>query len=305
MAFIKAERKRGRAKIGLVGPAGSGKTHSALLLAAGLTESGKIAVIDTEHHSAELESGKAGIPEYDVMTLDPPFDTLRFSSAIAEAESSGYDVIVIDSLTAPWSGKGGLLEQHQMLCERGTNSFAAWAKITPKQESLVNSILSSNIHVISTMRAKTEYVLETNEKGKSSPRKVGLAPQQRDNLEFEFTVVFELDQKTNTALCSKDRTSLFQGMSPTRLSRETGLQIRDWLDAGSKAVAPPISNEIKEESRKLTDAERNKLFLLAKNAGFDSLENAIKDLKPNLSIASLTIMSAKELAAMLKGKTEH
>lgn len=304
MAFIKAQRKRGRARIGLVGPAGAGKTHSALLLAAGLTESGKIAVIDTEHHSAELESGKPGIPDYDVMTLDPPFDTVRFSSAIAEAEASGYDVVIIDSLTAPWSGKGGLLEQHQMLCERGTNSFAAWAKITPKQEALVNAILSSNIHVISTMRAKTEYVLEINEKGKSSPRKVGLAPQQRDNLEFEFTVVFEIDQKTNTAVCSKDRTSMFQGMPPTRLSRETGIQIRNWLDAGTESKAAPVK-EAKEEGRKLTDAERNKLLLLAKNAGFDSLDSAIKDLKPDLSISTLTIISAKELATMLKEKTEQ
>lgn len=301
MAFVKAQRKRGRARIGLVGPAGAGKTHSALLLAAGLTENGKIAVIDTEHHSAELESGKPGIPEYDVMTMDQPFDTVRFSSAIAEAEASGYDVVIIDSLTAPWSGKGGLLEQHQMLCERGTNSFAAWAKITPKQEALINSLLSSNVHVISTMRAKTEYVLETNEKGKSSPRKVGLAPQQRDNLEFEFTVVFELDQKTNTAVCSKDRTSLFQGMPPTRLGKETGQQIRNWLDSGTESKVEV--KEPREEGRKLTDAERNKLILLAKNAGFDSLDSAIKDLKPELSASTLTIISAKELATMLKEKS--
>lgn len=303
MAFIKAERKRGRARIGLVGPAGAGKTHSALLLAGGLADGGKIAIIDTEHHSAELEAGKPGIPEYDVMTLDPPFDTVRFSTAIAEAEQEGYSVLIIDSLTAPWSGKGGLLEQHQMLCERGTNSFAAWSKITPKQEALVNSILSSGMHIISTMRAKTEYVLETNEKGKSSPRKVGLAPQQRDNLEFEFTVVFEIDQKTNTAVCSKDRTSLFQGMSPTRLNRETGEQIRKWLESG--ASAPVVAKEVKTDSRKLNDAERNKLLLLARNAGFDNLDSALQNCKMNLDSGNLTLASAKELAAILRERTEQ
>jgi hypothetical protein len=305
MAFVKAERKRGRARIGLVGPAGAGKTHSALLLSAGLADGGKIAIIDTEHHSAELEAGKPGIPEYDVMTLDPPFDTVRFSNAIAEAEKEGYTVLIIDSLTAPWSGKGGLLEQHQMLCERGTNSFAAWSKITPKQEALVNSILSSNMHVICTMRAKTEYVLETNEKGKSSPRKVGLAPQQRDNLEFEFTVVFEIDQKTNTAVCSKDRTSLFQGMSPVRLSKDTGEQIRSWLDAGANSAPQAQVKEVKSDSRKLSDAERNKLLLLARNAGFDSLDTAIAKCNMDIDAGSLTLANAKELAAILREKTEQ
>lgn len=304
MSFVKAQRKRGRARIGLVGPAGAGKTHSALLLASGLAPGGKIAVIDTEHHSAELEAGKPGVPEYDVLTLDPPFDTVRFSAAIAEAESLGYEVVIIDSLTAPWSGKGGLLEQHQMLCERGTNSFAAWSKITPKQEALVNSILSSNLHVISTMRAKTEYVLETNEKGRSSPRKVGLAPQQRDNLEFEFTVVFELDQKTNTAVCSKDRTSLFQGMAPVRLGKDTGERIRQWLDAGTAAVESRPTETLKAEtSRPCTPAELNKLILLAKNAGFPSLDSAIQDLTPEIP-TPLTLDSAKHLATMLKERAE-
>ena len=55
MELQKAERKQAVIKMGLQGPSGSGKTYSALLLAYGLVKDwDKVAVIDSENHSADL-----------------------------------------------------------------------------------------------------------------------------------------------------------------------------------------------------------------------------------------------------------
>lgn len=227
MAFQRAERKKAKARIGLCGPAGSGKTYSALKVAFGI--GGKIAVIDTEHGSAELYSH---LGEYDVARIEPPFTPEKYTALIHEAEKAGYDTIVIDSLSHAWAGQGGLLEFVDNK-SASANKFAAWREATPKHNALVESILQSKSHIIATMRSKTEYVVEQNEKGKAVPRKVGMAPVQRDGMEYEFTIVFEIEQSRHVATTSKDRTDLFNGFCEV-LNEEHGKKISDWLNGGAE-----------------------------------------------------------------------
>lgn len=228
----KAERKRAKARVGLCGPSGSGKTHSGLLLASGLGQ--KIVLIDTENGSGELETGKPNIPSYDVVTITAPFEPQKYINAITELGKLGYDVIVIDSLSHAWAGTGGVLDKQAEASKRTGNSYTAWREVTPQHNTLVDTILQAPCHVIATMRSKTEYVLELNDKGKQVPRKVGMAPVQREGMDYEFTLVFEIDQATHTAAASKDRTSLFDGQLPHKISRETGAKILDWLNSGAE-----------------------------------------------------------------------
>jgi hypothetical protein len=225
--FRKAERKKARLRLGLSGPAGSGKTFSALQIAFGL--GGKIALIDTEHGSGELY---AHLGDYDVATLTPPFTAEKYIDLIHTAEAAGYNVIIIDSLSHAWAGEGGLLDQQGKIADSGKgNSFTAWRTITPMHNALVEAMLQSPAHLIATTRAKTEYVLEKNRDGKDVPRKVGLAPVQREGMEYEFTIFFDLSAN-HLASSSKDRTSLYDGRAPFVPNPEIGRELLDWLESG-------------------------------------------------------------------------
>ena len=243
MAFRKAERRKAKLRLGLVGPAGSGKTYSSLLIAFGL--GGRIALIDTENSSGDLY---AHLGDYDVCTLEAPYKVEKYLAAIAEAEREGYDVIIIDSLSHAWAGTGGLLDQKGRIEDKSGNGWAAWRSVTPMHNNLIDAMLTSKCHIIATMRAKTEYVQERDEKGKAVIRKVGMAPVQRDGMDYEFTVVCDLDVQ-HSATTSKDRTSIFDGQVFVP-SQETGRKLLDWLEAGSET--PAVSS--------LSDAERKGIW---------------------------------------------
>lgn len=238
MAFQRATRKKAKLRLAILGPSGAGKTYSAIKIAMGL--GGKIAMIDSERGSGELY---AHLCEYDVCGLVPPFTPEKYIEAIHEAERAGYSVIIIDSLSHAWSGTGGLLEDVDKRKGQG-NDFTAWRTVTPRHNALVDAMLSSPCHIIGTMRTKQEHVLVDevrNGKTVKVPKKVGLQPVQRDGLEYEFTVVLDVDLERHMASASKDRTSLFDGQffTPTE---ETGKSLIAWLDAGAEDPLAKIYN---------------------------------------------------------------
>ena len=229
--FRKAERKQAKLKIGFSAPSGAGKTYSALLVAYGMCgDWSKVAVIDTENNSAELYSD---LGEYSVCPISPPFTPTKYINAIQEAVSLGFEVLIIDSLSHAWSGEGGLLEMKDKAASKSANSFTAWRDVSPEHNRLVNAILHSNIDVIVTTRAKSDCVV-SNENGKTSVKKVGLAPVFRDGLEYELTAFFDLSQD-HVATASKDRTKLFDGIEFVP-SIETGKSLSAWRDSGATIV---------------------------------------------------------------------
>lgn len=233
--FVKAQRRRAKARIGLVGPAGSGKTYSALLLAFGLVGTeGKVALLDTEHGSGSLY---ADIGNYDVSEISAPFTVDRYLQGIRTAEEAGYDCLVIDSLSHAWAGEGGLLELVDNVTA-SKNKFTAWRDATPKHNALVEAMLQSSLHIIATMRAKTEYVL-SEQNGKQVPKKVGMAPVQREGMDYEFSLVFDIEQGKHVATTSKDRTSLFDGFYG-KLAQEHGRMVKEWLEAGVEISTPTV-----------------------------------------------------------------
>lgn len=227
--FKKAEKKKAKLRLGISGPSGSGKTFSALRLASGF--GGKIAVIDTEKGSASLYADRFN---FDVLELAPPYDPERYVQAMNAAVGEGYDVIIMDSISHAWAGEGGLLNQKEQLDARGGNSFQNWAKMTPRQEKFVSSLINCPAHIVVTMRSKQDYIMSENDKGKQAPKKVGLAPIQRDGFEYELTTVFDV-AINHEAATSKDRTGIFVDKIFT-ITEETGKTLRNWLESGKEML---------------------------------------------------------------------
>lgn len=234
MNLQKASRKKAKIKLCLQGPSGSGKTYSALLLAYGLCNDwNKIAVVDTENYSAELY---AHLGTFNTLQLSAPFTPEKYMQAIDVCDKAGMEVLVIDSVTHEWEN---LLDYHTSL--QG-NSFTNWGRVTPRHNEFVRKILHSSMHIISTIRTKQDYVLNERN-GKMVPEKVGLKTVQRDGLEYEFTLVFDINMK-NHAIASKDRTGLFFGQPEQKLSVETGKQINDWCNSGAAITVDDVSRRI-------------------------------------------------------------
>ncbi len=232
--FRKAERKKAKLRLGIAGPAGAGKTYSALLIAQGI--GGKIALIDTEHGSGDLY---AHLLEYDIAPLAPPYTPTKYREYIETAEKAAYNVLVIDSLSHAWEGEGGLLEMHDKATKarNDKNSFNAWKDITPEHNRLVDAILKSGMHMIVTLRSKMAYEVQRDERtGKSAPVKIGLKPIFREGIEYEFTTVFDMTAEDHIATASKDRTGLFDGKHFTP-DKTTGLTLLEWLETGADGDA--------------------------------------------------------------------
>lgn len=235
MEIRKSERKKAKIKLALQGSAGSGKTYSSLLIAKGLLggDFTKTAIIDTENKSADLY---AHLGDYNVVSMDPPYSPERYIQAIELCEKEGMEVIIIDSISHCWDY---LLDVHGNM---PGNSFANWAKITPRQNAFINKILRSNAHVISTMRVKQDYVLN-QKNGRFVPEKVGLKAIQRNDLDYEFTIVFDVDSAHN-AKASKDRTGLFIDKPEFVINASTGKRINEWCVKDSGEVGESILSEI-------------------------------------------------------------
>ena len=258
----------------LQGPSGSGKTMSALLLAHGLAggDMSKVAIIDSEAGSSNLYSH---LGSYNVLNLDNPHSPDRYVEAIDVCIKAGMEVVILDSISHCWDY---LLDYHSSL--QG-NSFVNWAKIKPLEKKFVDKILQSNIHFIATMRVKQDYVI--NEKnGRMVPEKVGLKAIQRDEISYEFTVVFDIDSK-HFASASKDRTLLFEGKPQFLINTHTGKKILEWCN--STMTRPELQQKIVEcmTIKELTDLYNNNLDM-AKSVEQDFVEkkNLLQSLTSNI-----------------------
>jgi hypothetical protein len=234
--FKRASKTQLKLRMALIGPAGSGKTYTALNIGQHLGE--KVAVVDTEHGSA---SKYADLFTFDVLELES-FHPQMYIDAIAAAEQAGYEVLIIDSLSHAWIGKDGALELVDKAAKRSRsgNSFAAWRDVTPLHNNLVEAMLAARLHLIVTMRSKMEYVQEKDEKGRTQIRKVGLQPVQRDGLEYEFDVVADLDTDNNLII-GKTRCPQLTGVVLPRPGRDIADMLNAWLTNGRPPAETPKS----------------------------------------------------------------
>lgn len=284
MAIRKAERKKAKLRLGIAAPSGAGKTFSALQMAFGL--GGKIGLIDTEHGSGDLY---ADLGDYDIFPITAPYTVEKYLEAIRAFEAEGYATIIIDSLSHAWAGDGGLLDRQGKAADKSGNSWQAWRQVTPLHNQLVDAMLQSPCHIIATMRAKTEYVQEKDERtGKQVIRKIGMAPVMRDGIEYEFTVFLDLTME-HIASASKDRTRLFDGQF-FKPETKHGKDLLAWLETG---IEPPKPNP-----EFLTDEQITVIENAAKAAGKD-----VAKICKRAEVASLAEMPYDWFEAVLNGIT--
>jgi hypothetical protein len=229
--FLPATKAQAKARLALAGPSGSGKTYTALKIATAL--GGQIGCLDTEHGSAAKYANLFGFGH---QPFAKPYDPRRLIRALAAAGSQGIEVLIIDSLSHFWQGAGGMLDVVDGAARRnyGGNTWSGWKDANPIERDLIEAMLAFPGHLIVTMRVKTEYVVEENDKGKKAPRKVGLKPVQRDGLEYEFDVVGDLDLG-NTLTISKSRCPALSGAVIHQPGLEVGQQLLTWLQDGAPA----------------------------------------------------------------------
>lgn len=258
--FKKATRRRAYLRLALCGPAGSGKSFTGLRVAMGLLDPGqRLAVIDTEHGSAELYADEpnpdGGRFDFDCIRLDlqpGKFSPENYIRALRAAADNRYPVILVDSLSHAWAGEGGVLDLVDNVAARGGrggegNKFAAWRHGSKAQNELVDTLLSYPGQVIVTLRTKVEYVLETDEKGRKVPRKVGMASVQRDGVDYEFTVIGDIDVDTHRLYITKSRCSAVADRNYLKAGADLARELRDWLERGDEPDRPAPARQRGEE----------------------------------------------------------
>lgn len=241
MAFVKATKKQAKLRMAIFGTAGSGKTYSALRIATGIAKAinSRVAVIDTERGSASKYSDRF---DFDTLELTPA-KIENYTSAFADAEKAGYKVLVIDSMSHGWQE---LLEEIEELAKKkyGGNTFRAWGEGTPKQRQFIDALLGFDGHVIASMRAKTDYIIGEDGKGKMKPQRVGLAPEQGKGIEYEFDLLAEINT-AHYATIIKDRTGKYQDKEINCPDENFGAELVAWLNEG----APIKPQEVKKEEK--------------------------------------------------------
>lgn len=301
----KAVREKIYTKVALMAPSGGGKTYSALKLATGMKKGMeklgnkpvKILLANTEQARGRYYANEF---DYDIIDLVEPFHPEQFVDAIDFALNNGYDILIMDSTSPEWDGKGGCLELQQ----KAGGTYQAWGKVTPRHDAFINKLATSPIHLIATMRGKDQYEIEKDNNGKTSVKKLGVGAKQRDGFEYEFTCTFTIDQKTHMAESQKDNTHIFENDNAVLLSEKHGERIIEWANSSDiepsltkfSASNPVVEDELKQLKKEIVElcgslggTKNEKLMTTLKNVVPSGNPNAIKD-----------IDEAKKLLAELK-----
>lgn len=243
--FQKAKKEKIYLKVLLAGASGSGKSYSALKLATGIANKmgGRIAAIDTEAGRIRYYANEF---DFDDLQLSEPYTPEKYIEAITQAVDGGYSVLIIDSITHEWNY---ILDQVDKI--PGANSYTKWGKLTPRHNKFTEKMIQSPINIIATVRGKDAYVLEQDKNGKQVPKKVGLGYTQRDGLEYEYTVTFNIDQTNHVATAQKDNTHLFENKYEM-LTEKDGEALYEWANSGEERV-PTLEEKLKPIQKKVTD----------------------------------------------------
>lgn len=221
--FEPMEKEQSKLSVAVYGPSGAGKTTAALKLAKGIRN--KLypeeslhdigLFIDTERRSSTKSVGRSiggdVLEPMELYAFEPPFDIEKLWRLLDYAINvRKKKIIIVDSYTAFWSGKDGILENVAELDVKLADAkklYGAWSEkeIISKKNILKNLMASSEAHIIMCFRAKTEYVLETNSRGKTVPRAIGVKEDMQADVRYEFDCVMSIDKDTHNVQVVKDR----------------------------------------------------------------------------------------------------
>lgn len=257
-----AVKEQLKLKMAIDGPTGTGKTFTALSIAEAIAtyENRRVFAIDTEGRKMLHYAERFVFKHFPLTTFSPE----RYTEAIHSAEAAGADVLIIDSLSHAWVGRGGSLEQVDSASSRSngeTNKFTAWRDPSKRHKEMIEAINQANMHIIVTMRSEMDYIMEENAQGRMVPKRVGLAPVQRKGVEYEFDVIADMDFEH---MLTVSKTRCFD-LDQYQVVRPTGIEFAQivvpWLNAGVRptemadSLEHPVVMEWRQICRKITDAE--------------------------------------------------
>lgn len=262
--FKKAVREQVGLLIGLAGGTGSGKTYSAMRLAAGISGDRPFAVIDTEAGRAKHYADKFNFDHGD---LHPPFTPEKYAEAIMAADMAGYPAIVVDSCTHEWSGAGGVLEMHEAELDRMAGDdwkkreackMAAWIRPKMDHKKMVQRLLQVRAHLILCFRAEEKVEMVKGDDGKmkivpkvSSTGLDGWMPVCEKNLPYELTTSFLLTADApgmpKPIKLQEQHKIMFPLNQP--IDEESGRKVAAWASGGKVSA---IEGALKEIERATT-----------------------------------------------------
>lgn len=251
----RAIRRQTRARLALSGPSGAGKTWTALSLAAIIAPGKPVVVIDTEPGDGSQGAAELYADQFDFDTIqwDPPYDPRDLTATIRElGREYAEGVGIIDSASHFWRGEGGTLDI-------ADGRFGGWKSATPAQDQMVDAILRSSMHWIVCTRAKQAYeVNETVSNGqkKQTVQKLGLAPIQRDDLEYEFQVVAMIDTEHRIDI-GKTRAAPLAGLSfQANDQGRFGEIYHEWLQGGAELPRQVELDALLQAIKQVPDAKK-------------------------------------------------
>lgn len=228
--FAPMVREAQKARILITGPAGSGKSYTALAFALTLAAGGRVAIVDTEKDRMKLYADR--FPGADHVTLTD-HSPQRYVEMIDAAIANGYAVIVIDSLTHAWKATLQAVDATQNRSGK-QDGREGWRIHRPHHERLMERIINSDIHVVATARSKMEYDWDSKKK-----EALGLAPIQDGELPYEFDLILDMTI-THQGLVSKVRGCVeYADRTVDHPTGEFIAAYRDWL-ASAPDPAPKV-----------------------------------------------------------------
>jgi hypothetical protein len=250
--FLPATRANTKARIALTGPSGAGKTYTGLTLGCHIAEreGGRLAVIDTERGKSQLYKGLNGW-DFDVYT-PTSFSPASLIETLGVVAGGGWPVCLLDSWSHYWFSVDGMLDQVDKRTQGGNSFGSGWKAMRPEERRMMDALVSAPFHMIVTLRVKTEYVVVENDRGKKEPKKIGLKPEQRDNVEYEFDVIGDMDMDS-TLTVSKTRVPPLSGAAIPKPGTEFADTIVDWLADGEDMLTAEHFREIALTTTSRTD----------------------------------------------------
>lgn len=306
-SFRPAVREAVGLLIGLAGASGSGKTMSAMRLAAGIVGKGnRFAVIDTE---ARRSLHYAEMFDFDMCELHPKFRPDNYAEAIIAADKAGYKVIVVDSMSHEWAGEGGVIDFQDEELDRMAGDdwkkreackMAAWIKPKTQHKMMVQKLLQVKATIILCFRAEEKVKME-KENGKTVIVPIGWQPICEKNLPYELTVSFLLTPDApgmpKPLKLQEQHKALFPLDKP--INEESGRLVAAWAAGGAKKETPPAVTPHPLETVERTVIEAEIDHINSINAT-PHMDNHVKQLVESEAYKTYTVDEKGQIQAAVK-----
>lgn len=220
-SFESMEKTQSKVSVGIYGPSGGGKTTAAFKIAMGIRDElypnqklKDIAIfIDTENKAANKSFGRTVggelLEDMTIIDFKAPYDIVDLKRCIEFCISKGFKIIIIDTYTKFWSGDAGVLDRVAEIDASNATAkkaYGAWSeKEIIQKKSMIKDVADSRVHMIYCYRAKTEYLISKNDRGRTVIEAVGVKEDTQADVRYEHDVMLSISKDNWECTVVKDR----------------------------------------------------------------------------------------------------